>query len=192
MHSDDKSHPGYRKLKAVAATAAAVASLVALSAVPAQAEQRRHRRLGVQRPQGPREAGPRQGDRPVRRPPQGRQGDQGGQPHPQQALQVGRRARQLERQWIRLLRLRQLCAPRRPPAPHPDGLGRPHALGSRRQGPLDHRLQQLGPRVHGRGRAAIRHLDDGGQRARLEQETSTPSAWATSASATSRVTKTTE
>ena len=38
MHSDDKSHPGHRRLKAVAATAAAVASLVALSAVPVQAQ----------------------------------------------------------------------------------------------------------------------------------------------------------
>jgi cell wall-associated NlpC family hydrolase len=38
LHSDEKSHPGYRKLKTTAATVAAVAALAGLSALPAQAQ----------------------------------------------------------------------------------------------------------------------------------------------------------
>ena len=66
--------------------------------------------------------------------------------------------------------LRQLRAPRRPSARKPARLERLHALGAWRQGPVDHASIRTRPRVHGHRGTAVRHLDDGRQRPRLEQE----------------------
>ena len=68
---------------------------------------------------------------------------------------------------LRLLRRGQLRPERRRPDRQPARLGRLHRLGLAGRRQLDHGLRQLRPRLHGRRRPALRHLDDGRQRPAL-------------------------
>ena len=52
----------------------------------------------------------------------------------------------------------------------PARLERPRQVRRARQGLVDHRLRRPEPRLHGRRRPPVRHLDDAGQRPRLEQD----------------------
>ena len=75
----------------------------------------------------------------------------------EQALQVRRRPRHLPRLRLRLLGLGLLRPARRRAARLAARLDRLHELRPARAGPPHHDLRERGPRLHGRGRPALRH-----------------------------------
>ena len=166
MHTCEKLLHGHTKLKATLALVA-VAALATLSGGLAQARHRRHRQLGGSQARAgkarlvhgkaiaPSDA-PRRVVRVI---------DAANRIAKGKHYCYGGGHGELQVELLRLLRLGQLRAARRPPAPPPDGLQRAACAGVAGQGQVDHGLRQRGPRLHeGRG-AAIRHLDD--QRARV-------------------------
>ena len=121
---------------------------------------RRHRRprhLERARPPRPRHDPQATRRLPRRRPRRRRPRGPRRQPDPEQAVQVRRRPRPLERQRLRLLGLRLLRAARRRAALVGAHQRRLHALGRARQGPADHDLRLPQPRLHGHRRPPVRH-----------------------------------
>ena len=100
--------------------------------------------------------------------------DRGGQPHRREALPLRRRppaVRAPARQGLRLLRLRELRALRRPLPPLAASVRRAHELGPQRTRTLDHGVRARRSRLRGGRRPALRHVHARSGRSRAAHRT---------------------